>query len=127
MPTNEAIPPTEPDEIDFDAIADAEFGELADAAPAEDAEDETRQRNLEALYAVPLTIAAQLGQTQLTIRELLSLSPGSVLELDRTAGESIDIYVNGVRVGSGEAVVVNDNYGLRITELLSPEERLASL
>jgi flagellar motor switch protein FliN/FliY len=125
MPTND---PTENlDGAHSSAIADAEFGALADAAMASEPGEEHRQRNLEALYAVPLTIAAQLGETQLTIRELLSLSPGAVLELNRTAGESIDIYVNGVRVGSGDAVVVNENYGLRITELLSPAERLASL
>lgn len=119
--------PHPPNENGMDTIADAEFGALSapDETPAP--EEDARRRNLEALYSVPLTITAQLGETQLTIRELLALAPGSVLELNRAAGESIDLYVNGVRVGSGDAVVVNESYGLRITELLSPAERLANL
>jgi len=120
-------PTPAPDQDGMDMIADAEFGALSAPDEVPDLEEGTRRRNLEALYSVPLTITAQLGETQLTIRELLALAPGSVLELNRAAGESIDLYVNGIRVGSGDAVVVNESYGLRITELLSPAERLANL
>lgn len=127
MSVNDTSPDIEPTDDDFASIADAEFGYLAATEQATPATETTQRRNLEALYAVPLTVTAQLGETQLTIRELLTLAPGAVLELNRTAGDSIDLYVNGVRVGSGDAVVVNENYGLRITELLSPAERLANL
>ena len=90
-------------------VADVEFGPLSAANQPTTAEESVRRRNLETLYAVPLTVTAKLGETQMTIRELLALAPGAVLELDRTAGDSIDLYVNGVRVGSGDAVVINEN------------------
>jgi flagellar motor switch protein FliN/FliY len=126
MSTNEpnAEPRTHTPQTD---VSDAEFGNLSTVGSPAPPDDEGRRRNLEALYRVPLTVTVQLGETEMTIRELLSLSPGSILELDRIAGESIDLFVNGIRVGSGEAVVVNDNYGLRISELLTPAERLANL
>lgn len=127
MSANEANDNYEPTPEEAAMIADAEFGMLASTEQAPPAGEADQRRNLEALYAVPLTVSAQLGESQMTIRDLLAMVPGAVLELDRTAGDSIDLYVNGVRVGSGDAVVVNDNYGLRITELLSPAERLANL
>ncbi len=127
MSANDSTENYEPTPEEAAMIADAEFGLLAATEPPAPAGDAEQRRNLEALYAVPLTVSAHLGETQMTIRDLLAMRPGAVLELDRTAGESIDLYVNGVRVGSGDAVVVNDNYGLRITELLSPAERLANL
>jgi flagellar motor switch protein FliN/FliY len=72
------------------------------------------------LANVELEVTVQLGQTRRSIREILSLGPGSVLELDRLAGEAIDILVNGRLVGKGEVVVIGENFGVRITELIGP-------
>lgn len=109
------------------AATDAEFGAFSSKEPPEPPDEQARRRNLEALYEVPLTVTARLGETQMSIKNLLNLGPGAVVELDRQAGEAIDLYVNGIRVGSGDAVVVDENFGLRITELISPAERIANL
>ncbi len=90
-------------------------------------EDEVRRSeeiNLEAVLDIPVTLSIELGRTRLSIRELLALSPGAVVRLDRPAGEPLDILVNGCLLARGEVVVVNDRFGIRITEIASPEERL---
>ena len=107
-----------------DDIAKAEFGALN---PNENPSPESAHKNLERLYDLPVTASVQLGASVMSIRELLTLNPGSVVELDRIAGESIDLFVNDVLVGKGEVVVINDNFGLRITEIVSSEERLQNL
>jgi flagellar motor switch protein FliN len=85
------------------------------------------ERNLELLMDVNLPIAIELGRTSLKIKDILSLGPGSVVELKKLAGEPVDLLVNNKIVAKGEVVVVDENFGLRITSLLSPEERLRSL
>jgi flagellar motor switch protein FliN len=84
-------------------------------------------RRLELLLDVPLDLSVELGRTRMSIQELLSLGPGSVVELDKLAGEPLDILVNGRLVARGEAVVVNDKFGIRITDIVSPAERVARL
>ena len=84
-------------------------------------------RRLEMLLDVPLSVTVELGRTRMTIQELLSLGPGSVVELDKVAGEPLDIVVNDRLVARGEAVVVNDKFGIRITDIVSKTERLARL
>ena len=84
-------------------------------------------RRLELLLDVPLSVTVELGRTRMTIQELLSLGPGSVVELDKVAGEPLDIVVNDRLVARGEAVVVNDKFGIRITDIVSKSERLARL
>ncbi|UCE89725.1 MAG: flagellar motor switch protein FliN [Pseudomonadota bacterium] len=74
---------------------------------------------LDALREVPVTISLELGRTQLSIGELLQLNPGSVVELDRLAGEPLDVRVNGTLIARGEVVVVDERYGIRLTEVLS--------
>jgi flagellar motor switch protein FliN/FliY len=86
-----------------------------------------QQRRLELLLDVPLDLSVELGRTRMTIQDLLGLGPGSVLELDKIAGEPLDILVNGRLVARGEAVVVNDKFGVRITDIVSPSERIARL
>ncbi|MEW8976788.1 MAG: flagellar motor switch protein FliN [Symbiobacterium sp.] len=73
------------------------------------------------LADVELELTAELGQTRRSLREILELGPGSVLELDKHAGEAVDILVNGQLVARGEVVVIGENYGVRITELVNPE------
>jgi len=84
-------------------------------------------RRLDLLLDVPLSVTVELGRTRMTIQELLSLGPGSVVELDKVAGEPLDIVVNDRLVARGEAVVVNDKFGIRITDIVSKSERLARL
>jgi flagellar motor switch protein FliN/FliY len=84
-------------------------------------------RRLDLLKDVPLDISVELGQTRLSIEELLNLGPGSVIELDKVAGEPLDILVNQRLVARGEAVVVNDKFGIRITDIISPTERVTRL
>ncbi len=84
-------------------------------------------RRLDLLLDVPLDVSVELGRTRLTIQDLLALSPGSVVELDKVAGEPLDILVNDRLVARGEAVVVNDKFGIRITDIVSPQERIARL
>lgn len=83
--------------------------------------------NIELLLDVKMPIAIELGRTELPISEILSLGPGSVVELDKLAGEPVDLLVNDKIVAKGEVVVVDENFGVRITMLMSPEERLKSL
>ena len=84
-------------------------------------------RRLDMLLDVPLDVSVELGRCRMTIQELLALAPGSVIELDKVAGEPLDILINDRLVARGEAVVVNDKFGIRITDIVSPQERVARL
>jgi len=84
-------------------------------------------RRLELLLDVPLGISVELGRTHLTVQQLLGLSPGSVLELDKHGGEPLDILVNDRLIARGEAVVVNDKFGFRIADIVSRSERIARI
>jgi flagellar motor switch protein FliN/FliY len=84
-------------------------------------------RRLDLLLDVPLDLTVELGRSRMTIQDLLSLGPGSVIELDKVAGEPLDILVNDRLIARGEAVVVNDKFGIRITDIVSPTERIARL
>ncbi len=87
----------------------------------------TEDRNLELLLDVPLTFSAELGGCRLTIKEVLQLTRGKVVELDKLAGDPLDILLNGQLIARGEAVVVNERFGVRIVDIASPRERLARL
>lgn len=89
--------------------------------------DTPQSRRLELLLDVPLDLSVELGRTRMSIQDLLNLSPGSVVELDKIAGEPLDILVNDRLIARGEAVVVNDKFGVRITDIVSPSERIARL
>jgi flagellar motor switch protein FliN/FliY len=83
--------------------------------------------NLDLILDVGVTLALEVGRTRIKVRDLLQLSQGSILELDRLSGEPLDVLVNGVRVARGEVVVVNDSFGVRLTEVVSPRERMEPL
>ena len=102
----------------------AEFAHLQSqpAAAGGDAE-----MNIDSILDVKLMLTLEVGRTRISVRELLSLTPGSVVELDRQAGEPLDLYVNGVLVARGEVVVVNDRFGLRLTEVVSASDRVRNL
>ena len=83
--------------------------------------------NIENILDIPLTIAMEVGTTKITIRNLLQLNQGSVVELDRLAGEPLDVTVNGTLIAHGEVVVINEKFGIRLTDVVSPAERIKNL
>lgn len=84
-------------------------------------------RNFDLLLDIPLEVTVEIGRTRLAIRELLQLGPGSVVELAKLAGETLDVLINGKAIARGEAVLVNDKFGVRLTDVISPSERIAGL
>jgi flagellar motor switch protein FliN len=101
-------------------------------APLQDLHDEHRpppsdEVNLDVILDVPVTISLEIGRTKISIRNLLQLNQGSVVELDRLAGEPLDVMVNGTLIAHGEVVVVNEKYGIRLTDVISPVERVKKL
>jgi flagellar motor switch protein FliN/FliY len=76
---------------------------------------------------VPVQLTAEIGRTRITIKSLLQLSQGSVVELDGLAGQPLDVLINGYLIAQGEVVVVNDKYGIRLTDIITPSERMQKL
>lgn len=87
----------------------------------------TVPRNLDFLLDVSLEVSVQVGQTRMTIQDLLQLGQGSVIELTKLAGEPLDIYINERLIARGEAVIVNEKFGVRITDIISQQDRIESL
>lgn len=83
--------------------------------------------NLDVILDVPVTMSLEIGRSQISIRNLLQLNQGSVIELDRLAGEPLDVLVNGTLIAHGEVVVVNEKFGIRLTDIISPAERVKKL
>jgi flagellar motor switch protein FliN/FliY len=83
--------------------------------------------NLDVILDIPVTISMEVGNTSISIRNLLQLNQGSVIELDRIAGEPLDVLVNGTLIAHGEVVVVNEKFGIRMTDVISPSERIKRL
>jgi len=106
---------------DSDAPA-AQFEELMP-----EQQDTDGNVKIDAILDVPVTVAMEIGRTQITIRNLLHLNQGSVVELDRLAGEPMDVLVNGTLIAQGEVVVVNDKFGVRLTDIVSPTDRVKKL
>lgn len=104
-----------------DAAARAAFDPLT-AEPGQSAD-----LNLDVILDVPVSLSLEVGRARLPIRNLLQLNQGSVVELERAAGEPLDVYVNGTLIAQGEVVVVNDRFGVRLTDVVSPSERIKRL
>ena len=83
--------------------------------------------NLKLILDIAVEVRVEVGNSRLTISELLNLAPGSIIELDRTAGSPADLLVNGTKVGQGDVVVVDESYGIRLTKLVDPQDRINSL
>ncbi len=98
-----------------------EFENVGSSANGEDSPD------LDVILDIPVTIAMEVGSTSITIRNLLQLNQGSVIELDRLAGEPLDVLVNGTLIAHGEVVVIHDKLGIRMTDVISPSERVKKL
>lgn len=90
-------------------------------------DDDTVPQNIDFLLDVTLSIAVELGRTKMTIKDVLALGPGSVIELDKAAGEPVDMRVNDRLMAKGEVVVIDDRFGVRVTAIVSPSQRLGSL
>lgn len=128
----------EGDQAAMDDWADA-LEEAGDVTSGEDAEPAGLQNlqddavsgdedfNLDVIMDVPVTISMEIGQTKISIRNLLQLNQGSVIELDRLAGEPLDVLINGTLIAHGEVVVVNEKFGIRLTDVISPVERVKKL
>lgn len=100
----------------------AAFDELKDEGGAHNLSPE-----LDVILDIPVSISMEVGNTDITIRNLLQLNQGSVVELDRLAGEPLDVKVNGTLIAHGEVVVVNGKFGIRLTDVVSPSERIKKL
>lgn len=110
---------TEADEIA--ATSAASFDELRDDShPGTDV-------NLDVVLDIPVNLSMEIGRTKISIRNLLQLNQGSVVELERLAGEPMDVLVNGTLIARGEVVVVNEKFGIRLTDIISPAERVKKL
>jgi len=110
--------------MDEQAEAEAvELEELKEDAPITGEE----KRKLDAILDIPVTISMEVGRSHISIRNLLQLNQGSVVELDRVAGEALDVLVNGTLIAHGEVVVVNDKFGIRLTDVISQIERIKKL
>jgi flagellar motor switch protein FliN/FliY len=110
----------------LDEQGDNESDDNAAVASFDELRDESGNNtvNMDAILDVPVTISMEIGRTRINIRNLLQLNQGSVVELDRLAGEPMDVLVNGTLIAQGEVVVVNEKFGLRLTDIISPSERV---
>lgn len=109
------------DAIDDDIV---ELDELMDESPSSIDE---HKNNFDGILDIPVTISMEVGRSLISIRNLLQLNQGSVIELDRVAGEPLDVMVNGTLIAHGEVVVVNDKFGIRLTDVISQTERIKKL
>jgi flagellar motor switch protein FliN/FliY len=121
------------------AAATSQQGTAADASDGDDfqqvaakplndtANPESGEVKLDVILDIPVTVGMEIGRTQLSIRNLLQLNQGSIVELDRLAGEPMDVLVNGTLVAHGEVVVVNEKFGIRLTDVVSPADRIKNL
>jgi len=120
------LEPIEP----LDALDSGDIETLQAGLPAQDVstdDDSKSEVNLDMILDVPVTLSLEIGRTKMPIRTLLQLNQGSVIELERGAGEPLDVYVNGTLIAHGEVVVINDRFGMRLTDVVSPSERIRRL
>ena len=103
-----------------DAGSGDEFQQVAARQLNDTANPESGDVKLDVILDIPVTVGMEIGRTQLSIRNLLQLNQGSIVELDRLAGEPMDVLVNGTLVAHGEVVVVNEKFGIRLTDVVSP-------
>ncbi|KXJ49207.1 flagellar motor switch protein FliN [Cognaticolwellia aestuarii] len=116
-----------------EAMDEQAAAEAAETVELEDLQEDSEpitgeeKRKLDAILDIPVTISMEVGRSHISIRNLLQLNQGSVVELDRVAGEALDVLVNGTLIAHGEVVVVNDKFGIRLTDVISQVERIKKL
>ncbi len=113
----------EQDESENKAVETAKFDEFSESKGKYVEGNE----NLDMILDIPVNISMEIGRTKISIRNLLQLNQGSVVELDRLAGEPMDVLVNGTLIAHGEVVVVNEKFGIRLTDVISAQERIKKL
>ncbi len=125
---------TATDQDDIDAMlsqssshAKAPLQDFPEQHNSDDAITSLGGPNLDVILDIPVSISMEVGSTDISIRNLLQLNQGSVVELDRLAGEPLDVLVNGTLIAHGEVVVVNEKFGIRLTDVISPSERIKKL
>jgi len=104
-----------------------ETAELEEFGSDEPVMSDEHQQKLDSILDIPVVISMEVGRSKISIRNLLQLNQGSVVELDRIAGEPLDVMVNGTLIAHGEVVVVNDKFGIRLTDVISQTERIKKL
>ena len=112
------------DGTDTDELQKAGFDNLE---PSSGGDRTVEDASLDVILDIPVTISLEVGNTKISIRNLLKLNQGSVVELDRLAGEPLDVLVNGTLIAHAEVVVVNEKYGIRLTDVISAAERIKKL
>ncbi|WP_199611223.1 flagellar motor switch protein FliN [Flocculibacter collagenilyticus] len=116
--------PADAGALGADQVEATELEELTDDSAPITADE---KKKLDTILDIPVTIAMEVGRSKISIRNLLQLNQGSVVELDRVAGEPLDVLVNGTLIAHGEVVVVNDKFGIRLTDVISQIERIKKL
>lgn len=111
----------------FEGDGDAEAAELEVLSEEKSPISVEEKRKLDTILDIPVTISMEVGRSSISIRNLLQLNQGSVVELDRVAGEPLDVMINGTLIAHGEVVVVNDKFGIRLTDVISQTERIKKL
>jgi len=117
----------EQDDDEVDAPAQAQPVELENLQDTGVRGSSANSPNMDVILDIPVTLSMEVGSTDISIRNLLQLNQGSVIELDRLAGEPLDVLVNGTLIAHGEVVVVNEKFGIRLTDVISPAERIKKL
>jgi len=129
----EAAPEAGAEEDPWAAALEEQSDAEAEAAPVTQLDDDAKPPrqdidiDLDMVLDIPVTISMEIGRTKINVRNLLQLSQGSVVELDRLAGEPMDVLVNETLIAHGEVVVVNDKFGIRLTDVISAEDRIKKL
>ncbi|MGN1393915.1 MAG: flagellar motor switch protein FliN [Succinivibrionaceae bacterium] len=113
-------------ELSSDGVKKAELETFSTSETKTPLSEEEKEK-LDAIMDIPITISMEVGRAQISIRNLLQLNQGSVVELERVAGEALDVLVNGTLIAHGEVVVVNDKFGIRLTDVISQIERIKKL
>lgn len=117
---------TLPDETDIDKTVTVQPVKFASFEDSNKTQGESN-KNLDILMDIKLQLTVELGRTELPIKKVLELTRGSIIELEKIAGEPVELYANGKLIANGEVVVIEDNFGLRITNITEPEDRLKGL
>lgn len=114
-------------EAEHNNLNEQEKDQFQEETSKESTETQEKSDNLNFILDIPLNVSVELGRSKILIKDLMQMREGSVIELDKLAGEPLDLYVNSRLIARGEAVVINDKVGLRLTDVISPSERLEKL
>lgn len=115
------------DQIMNEAESMSNIGASSNDQKSDEKEFTSKDRNLKMILDIPLRVTVELGRTKMPVSELLNLTQGSVIELNKLAGEPMEVLVNDKLIARGEAVVVNEKFGIRLTDIISPAERVEQL